>query len=157
LYPLLPTIVNEYGATPLPAFTETVADPLPDPGQLSDVVVGKLVESCVPAVIIAFDVVTVQPEGSKMVTVYVPGCKLVKTPAEIDETVCGALELFKVYKYKLVFPGVKLVGVTVIDPLFTPGQLQAVITGVGGATALDAPTLMVIVLVQPAPSVAVTV
>jgi hypothetical protein len=137
--------------------TETVADPFPDPGQLSNVVVGKLVESAVPAVTIEFAVVTVQPVGSNMVTVYVPGCKLVNTPADADETVCGAPELFNVYKYKAVFPGVKFVGVTVIDPLFTPGQLQAVTTGVGGATALDAPTLMVIVLVHPLPSVAVTV
>ena len=79
------------------------------------------------------------------------------TPADADETVCGAPELFNVYKYKAVFPGVKLVGVTVIDPLFTPGQVQALTTGVGAATALDAPTLMVMVFVQPAPSVAVTV
>ena len=133
-----------------------VADPFPEPGQLSDVVVGKLVESGVPAVNIEFAVVTVHPVGSNMVTVYVPGCKFVKTPADADDTVCGAPELFKVYKYKAVFPGVKLVGVTVIDPLFTPGQLQGLTTGVGGATALDAPTLMVIELVQPAPSVAVT-
>ena len=118
--------------------------------------VGKLEESGVPAVIIAFEVVTVHPEGSNILTVYVPGCKFVKTPADADDTVCGAPELFKVYKNKSVFPGVKLVGVTVIDPLFTPGQLQFVVTGVGAATALDAPTFMVIVLVQPAPSVAVT-
>jgi hypothetical protein len=133
-----------------------VADPLPDPGQLSDVVVGKTVERGVPAVTIEFAVVTVHPVGSNMVTVYVPGCKLVNTPADADDTVCGGPELFNVYKNKSVFPGVKLVGVTVIDPLFTPGQLQAVTTGVGAATALDAPTLMVIVFVQPVTSVAVT-
>jgi hypothetical protein len=134
-----------------------VADPLPDPGQLSDVVVAKFVESGVPAVTIEFAVVTVQPVGSKMVTVYVPGCKLVNTPADADETVCGAPELFNVYKYKAVFPGVKLVGVTVIDPLFTPGQLQALTTGMGAAIILVAPIFMVIVLVHVAPFVAVAV
>ena len=156
MYPLLPTIVNEYGAVPLPVVTETVADPFPDPGQLSDVVVGKTVDSGVPAVTIEFAVVTVHPVGSNIVTVYVPGCKLVNTPGDADDTVCGAPELFKVYKYKAVFPETQLVGVTVIDPLFTPGQLQAFTVGVGAATALDAPTLIVIVFVHPVPSVAVT-
>ena len=66
---------------------EIVADPFPDPGQLSEVVVGKLVDKGVPAVMIAFEVVTVHPVGSKIVTVYVPGCKLVNTPAEMDDTV----------------------------------------------------------------------
>ena len=64
-----------------------VADPLPDPGQLSDVVVGKFVDNGVPAVMIEFAVVTVHPVGSNIVTVYVPGCKLVNTPAEMDDTV----------------------------------------------------------------------
>jgi hypothetical protein len=134
-----------------------VAEPFPAPGQLSDIVVAEFVESGVPAVNIEFAVVIVQPEGSNMVTVYVPGCKLVKTPADADDTVCGAPELFKVYKYKAVFPGVNPFGVTVIDPLFTPGQLQAFTTVVGAGATLDAPTFMVNVLVHPVPSVAVTV
>ena len=119
--------------------------------------VGETVERGVPAVTIEFAVVTVHPVGSNMVTVYVPGCKLVNTPADADETVCGVPELFNVYKYKAVFPGVKLVGVTVIEPLFTPGQEQALTTGVGGATILVAPIFMVIVLVHVAPFVAVAV
>ena len=134
-----------------------VADPLVAPGQLADVVVAKAVDRGVPAVTIEFAVVTVQPKGSNIVTVYVPGCKSVNTPADADDTVCGAPELFNVYKYKAVFPGVKFVGVTVIEPLFTPGQEQAFTTGNGAAIVLVAPIFMVIVLVHVAPPVAVAV